>query len=439
MLVGVEAAGMLGSSSSVLMRRVPFVPRLQLPHRLANALSPTDNLMLDDVDLNTNTNDGIIAVSEHECIPQYLQIRGGDSSSSTSTASSTEQHMLDGSNTPLTTAMALARSQARLLVVYIPAKGRSSNSKSNNGIATQSLQSKEVARAANRPSKKKKGEKSGNSNIKLGSFLIWSAENASSAEISAAMKRLKAKHPSKGGTTSPILLVAYVAQSSTQLDPSTGRPKLQPRVLAQHHGNPPPNPTAMAAWLSSLRKRHGKQYAVMQHQKREAELFVERQKGYADSQVEDREREIQAQREEEERLAKEHEEKERKAAMEQRRKELAESLPDEPEAGCDGVVTIALRFADGRRGQRRFDGDEEMATVFNWVDGMFRMERERVELSTMTGQKKFVWSDVEGGDVTLTDAGLGKMTGLRVAEIEDDHEEEGEEDGDEEEEESDDE
>ena len=381
--------------------------------------------MLGDQDFNA-ANERTISAPEQEFIPSFLQIRGGASSSSTSSASSTTEHILDGGTTPLTTAMAIARSQARLLVVYIPAKGRSSKSKTNNGVATNSLGSKEVARAANRPSKKKKGEKS-NGNSKLGSFLLWSAENASSAEISAAMKRLKAKHPTKGGTSSPILLVAYVAQSSTQIDPATGRPKLQPRVLAQHHGNPPPSPTAMAAWLSSLRKRHGKQYAVMQHQKREAELYVERQKGYADSQVEDREREIQAQREEEERLAKEQAEKERKAAMEQRRKELAESLPEEPEAGGDGVVTIALRFADGRRGQRRFDGDEDMATVFNWVDGLFGMERERVELSTMAGQKKFVWGDVEDGDMTLSDAGLGKMTGLRVAEIEDDDEEEGDE------------
>ena len=42
----------------------------------------------------------------------------------------------------------------------------------------------------------------------------------------------------------------------------------------------------------------------------------------------------------------------------------------------------------------------------------------------MTGQKKFAWSDAEDGDMTLSDAGLGKMTGLRVTEIE---EEEGEE------------
>ena len=75
-----------------------------------------------------------------------------------------------------------------------------------------------------------------------------------------------------------------------------------------------------------------------------------------------------------------------------------------------------------------------MVTVFNWVDGIFGVERERVELSTMTGQKKFIWGDVEDGDMTLADAGLGKMTGLRVAEIiEDDDDEE----GDEEEEESD--
>ena len=385
-IVAVEA-GLLSSR-----RGVPFVPRLG---QSSAPLAPTNNLnvMLGDQDINA-ANERTISAPEQECIPSYLQIRGGASSSSTSSVSSTTEHILEGGTTPLATAMAIARSQARLLVVYIPAKGRSSKSKTNNGIATNSLGSKEVARAANRSSKKKKGD---NTKNKLGSFLIWSAENASSAEISAAMKRLKAKHPSKGGTTSPILLVAYVAQSFTQLDPSTGRPKLQPRVLAQHHGNPPPNPTAMAAWLSSLRKRHGKQYAVMQHQKREAELYVERQKGYADSQVEDRVREIQTQREEEERLAKEQAEKERKAAMEKRRKELAGSLPEEPEAGGDGVVTIALRFADGRRGQRRFDGDEDMATVFNWVDGMFGMERERVELSTMTGQKKFVWGDVEGG------------------------------------------
>ena len=145
--------------------------------------------------------------------------------------------------------------------------------------------------------------------------------------------------------------------------------------------------------------------------------------------MEDREREVKAQREEEERLAKEQEERERKEAMTQRRSELLESLADEPEAGGDGVVTIALRFADGRRGQRRFDGDEAMSTVFNWVDAAFEMERERVELSTMTGQKKFAWGDVEDGDMSLSDAGLGKMTGLRVTEIEE--EEGGEEDNDE--------
>ena len=118
--------------------------------------------------------------------------------------------------------------------------------------------------------------------------------------------------------------------------------------------------------------------------------------------------------------------------MAQRRSELLKSLPDEPEAGGDGVVTIALRFADGRRGQRRFDGDEAMATVFNWVDALFEMEREGVELSTMTGQKRFVWGNVEDGVMTLSGAGLGKMTGLRVTEIE---QGDGEDEGSEEEEE----
>jgi len=346
------------------------------------------------------------AAAAQECTPTYLLIRGGGASASVRE----DGHLLDARSVPLAAAMAAARSEARLLVVYLPAKGKAAQK--NNGIAAQSLRSDEVARAANR--KQKKGER-------LGSFLVWSAERAGSAEVQAAMKQLKAKHPKKD---SPVLLVAYVAQSAR-----TG--KLQAQVLAQHHGNPPPRPEAMAAWLSALRKRHGKQLAAMRHRLREVELYQERQKGYATSQAEDRDREVRAAREEKERLAKEEEERARLAALEDRRRELAESLPEEPAAGTEGVVTIALRFADGRRGQRRFEADEEMSAVFNWVDAMFALERERVELSTMTGQKRFVWNDVEEGGMTLRDTGLGKMTGLRVAEIEDD--EDGDDDGEDEE------
>eukprot|EP00553_Chaetoceros_curvisetus_P006960 CAMPEP_0204631484 /NCGR_PEP_ID=MMETSP0717-20131115/22827_1 /ASSEMBLY_ACC=CAM_ASM_000666 /TAXON_ID=230516 /ORGANISM="Chaetoceros curvisetus" /LENGTH=125 /DNA_ID=CAMNT_0051649053 /DNA_START=3 /DNA_END=380 /DNA_ORIENTATION=- len=97
---------------------------------------------------------------------------------------------------------------------------------------------------------------------------------------------------------------------------------------------------------------------------------------------------------------------------------LLENLPDEPKSGKN-VITIALRFNDGKRGQRRFDSDTaSMGDVFNWVDAMFEMERERLVLSTMNGQRTFVYGDDEEemNEMMLKDAGLGKMAALRVTE-----------------------
>ena len=122
-----------------------------------------------------------------------------------------------------------------------------------------------------------------------------------------------------------------------------------------------------------------------------------------------------------------------------RRKELLASLVDEPPMGSGGsIITIALRFTttDGSSSktsssrdrttlQRRFDSKLTTTNdVCNWVDAVHGIERERLELSTMNGSKKFVY--VEGDDddgeeekrnVTLEEAGLGKMTALRVSEI----------------------
>lgn len=189
-------------------------------------------------------------------------------------------------------------------------------------------------------------------------------------------------------------------------------PKLVPRLLAQHHCSPPPSPELMAAWLNALRKRHAKQYASMHHELKEAQLFKERTEGYKSSVVSDIQRKEREQKEEEERIAKEQAEKERVEMIANRRVELRESIPEEPSKEVAEVMTIALRFPDGRAGQRRFTPDTPMSVVFNWVDSGFELEREQVVLSTMNGQKSFTWEEVD--DISLGDSGLGRMTGLRV-------------------------
>eukprot|EP00562_Extubocellulus_spinifer_P008961 CAMPEP_0178508600 /NCGR_PEP_ID=MMETSP0696-20121128/20839_1 /TAXON_ID=265572 /ORGANISM="Extubocellulus spinifer, Strain CCMP396" /LENGTH=529 /DNA_ID=CAMNT_0020138165 /DNA_START=124 /DNA_END=1713 /DNA_ORIENTATION=- len=404
----------------------------------------------------TMTATAMPSTSTFTSIPTYLQLRGGaggggGSTSASSTPSTpSSAHMITGGS--LSSALAMARSQARLLVVYIPNKSKSKAARSNNGIAETSLNSDEVARASNKPSRRKKGDTTSSTTNDFGSFVVWTPDSPTSSEAAAAVKRLRVKYPGKGrksggggggAAAGPILLVAYVAQHPTMVDSSTGRPRLVPKVLAQHHCNPPPDAKSMSLWLNTLRKRHAKQYAAMQHHIREARLYTERVRGYASSQMDDENREMKERQARAEAKAREEEEARRKEAMEQRRAELLDSLPDEPEAGGAGTITIALRFADGRTGRRRFDADDAtMGDVFNWVDAVFEMERERIELSTMTGQKKFVFGEDGTSEMTLSDAGLGKMTGLRVTEIEaeedtnngDEEEEEEEEEEDDEEE-----
>lgn len=86
---------------------------------------------------------------------------------------------------------------------------------------------------------------------------------------------------------------------------------------------------------------------------------------------------------------------------------------------------------------RRFAArDATVNDVFDWIDAKFGYERERLALSTMNGSRKFVYVDVDedvGGDeddeggekegktrpvnLSLEEAGFGKMTALRVTEI----------------------
>jgi len=294
-------------------------------------------------------------------------------------------------------ALRVARSKARLLVVLIPESKPAKNKKTQtpDQQAVEGILSLQVAKTA-----KKRATKSGDT----GSFLLWSAK-AGSPEAAHAMKRLKAK---QFKDKRPILLVAYPAQA---LD-SNGSPKLVPRLLAQHHCNPPPSPEQMAAWLNALRKRHSKQYGTMQMELRELQIYKDRKEGYIDSMQSDKDRKQRERKEEQERAAKEKAEEEQREAIQERRKQLRESLPAEPGKDLVGAKTVALRLADGRSSQRRFAPDVAMSALFDWVDATFEVERESVTLTTMNGQQSFSWD--KDSTETLEDAGLGRMVGLRV-------------------------
>lgn len=292
-----------------------------------------------------------------------------------------------------------ARSQARLLVVLIPSSRPGKGGKNSvDEEAIRGFLSAEVSSVA-----EKRARKSGDT----GSYVLWGAK-AGSAEAVAAIKRLKAKQTNSKGQKRPVLLVAYPSQVIDR-----GVPKVVPRLLAQHHCSPPPSPEMMAAWLNALRKRHAKQFASMQAERREEQLYKERRDGYQDSVQSDRDRERRERIEEEERQEKEQAERERIEQLERRREALRSSLPDEPDSSVTGTKTIALRMADGRSTQRRFAPDTPVATLFNLVDVSFEMERETVILTTLNGQKTLTWE--EDNEATLAEVGFGRMTGLRVS------------------------
>lgn len=189
-----------------------------------------------------------------------------------------------------------------------------------------------------------------------------------------------------------------------------------PKVLAQHHCNPPMKAESMASWMNTLRKRHGKQYESMQTDLKELKLYQERKEGYIDSVQSDKERKKKEAQEEAERKAAEEKEAARKAEICARRQELQEGLPEDVKKG-NNVKKIALRFSDGRSAQRGFASDQPLQVVFNWVDAMFEIERETVVLTTLNGKQTFSWeSDETKGNQTLEDAGLKKNTAFRVTE-----------------------
>lgn len=167
----------------------------------------------------------------------------------------------------------------------------------------------------------------------------------------------------------------------------------------------------------------------------------ERSEGYMRSIEEDamrqkkEEEELHRKREEEEKIQRRREE------MELRRLELLESLPEEPENG-EGVMTVALRFQSvpsnaAAATQRRFLKNDTMNDVFNWIDATHGLERETLILSTMNGSRSFRYVEdkgakddqeeeeisdangdmIQGENMTLEEAGLGRMTALRVTKV----------------------
>lgn len=147
-------------------------------------------------------------------------------------------------------------------------------------------------------------------------------------------------------------------------------------------------------------------------------LLKERNRGYAGSIKEDEAREANEEREKRRKEEEEAKERERSRQLDERRQDLLESLIDEPALGtAEEVITIALRFNDGKRDQRRFLAESTRVNdVCNWIDATHGIEREKLELSTMNGSRKFAYDEEDS--MTLKEAGLAKMTALRVLELE---------------------
>jgi Skp family chaperone for outer membrane proteins len=293
-------------------------------------------------------------------------------------------------------ALHLSRSCAKLLVVYIPTGSKKGKAYDNQCLA--SLSNSEVLNVADK--------------YKKGSFLIWDGSDSSSAENARTRKRLKVKANSKGGAV-PTLAVVYAAQ---MVDAARGKVVVVPKILAQHHCQPPPTPAAMAAWLKSLRQRHAKLVAKMRHMLQEQDFFVERQKGYKESLQSDVKRETQERLDQQKKDEQEKVEQERLVQREQTRKTLLEALPAEPEAGSSSdIITVGLRFPDGRSAKRRFSHGDGMKHVFHWIDGEYDIESEQISLTTMNGSSTFVYDGGEEGGDSIGDViGTSKMVALRV-------------------------
>ena len=305
-------------------------------------------------------------------------------------------------------ALRQSRSKARLLIVFLPSSKpkskssskslskSSSSSSSYDKTSIQSLLSDEVRQVCE---------------SKKGSYYIWTSEYGS-IEGAKAMKMLK---PTKVSKQTPILLVAYPSMKKQY------NHKILPKVLAQHHCNPPPSPISLASFLKALRKRHAGQIKAMRHWLREMEYQNERQMNYQESMVLDTKRKDKERLEKEEKERQMQQEKERLIILDQRRSHFLESMNDEPEAGTgtgtgtDSVITVAFRLADGRNAQRRFHSNENMDIIFNYVDAHFLWDRECLSVTSMRGDNKISWEESQTMTIAEYAGSTTNMLGLRIS------------------------
>lgn len=166
----------------------------------------------------------------------------------------------------------------------------------------------------------------------------------------------------------PILAVIYTSASN-------GKRK----VIAKHHLNPAPTAPALLSWLEQTRKMNKglllgdrrrqekiqKEIALMKEQREAYKQSIQQDKLNEIQEEKKRQEELERQAEEEERKRKEEEEK---ALIAQRRAAKKEALGTEPPPDGAPVVTVQLRFADGRRARRRFLASELLEKVFDWAD-----------------------------------------------------------------------
>ena len=323
--------------------------------------------------------------------------------------------VMTSSTTSLAEAMRRSNADARFLVVYISRWGSSRA----NGVAIPNLMSREMIKLANRRPLGKKQSSDASS------YYIWIVDD--DGDYDPALKRLRLKPPARRKSSSksspsksatpPILAIVYPSTAVS----SSGKLTVAPRVLSQHHCHPPPSsPEVLTSWINATRKRHLRDFAKLQHDRKEVQLQRERTEGYRASVEEDSVREARERAEAERERRIEEEEGRRQEELAARREVLRASLPEEPEPGDPGSSTIALRFADGTRDQRRFPSDASVDSIFDWIDVEHGIERERLELGTMNGSRTFVHGGGGDGGVasTIEGAGLGKMTALRVGIVE---------------------
>ena len=94
-------------------------------------------------------------------------------------------------------------------------------------------------------------------------------------------------------------------------------------------------------------------------------------------------------------------------AAEERSKAIAaaaNALPDEPKAGEEGVVDVAIRLPDGRRVRRRFAKTDPLQAIFSFLVSAEHLEAGTYRLVAQFPRRSF--ENKAEGAPTLQDAGL---------------------------------